>query len=161
MYQSVTVCLYFPLSDGHPGIADEVPRCQAYHHVRAGLRDDSIGALRPRFTAVVSTLDYNQVYSSKSDDINGKNLAYSEVQVYWHKFDIYIYIVTEIKILQNSDSDSYDFLSRIMWTAGCVAAMGSVTYPAISAFASSHAEPDQQGTKLTSGNRMKRKEEKT
>lgn len=33
-----------------------------------------------------------------------------------------------------------------MWFAGCIAAMSSVTYPAISAFASSHASPDQQGT---------------
>lgn len=29
--------------------------------------------------------------------------------------------------------------------AGCIAAMSSVTYPAISAFASEHAAPDQQG----------------
>ena len=29
--------------------------------------------------------------------------------------------------------------------AGCLAAMSSVTYPAISAFASEHAAPDQQG----------------
>lgn len=34
---------------------------------------------------------------------------------------------------------------RIIWMAGCLAAMSSVTYPAISAFASEHAAPDQQG----------------
>ena len=34
--------------------------------------------------------------------------------------------------------------------AGGVAAMGSITYPSISAFASSHAEPDQQGKVLCS-----------
>jgi len=33
----------------------------------------------------------------------------------------------------------------IMWLAGCLASMGSITYPAISALASAHAEPDQQG----------------
>lgn len=33
----------------------------------------------------------------------------------------------------------------VMWMAGCIAAMSSVTYPAISAFASSHASADQQG----------------
>ena len=32
-----------------------------------------------------------------------------------------------------------------MWAAGAVAAMGSITYPAISAFVSAHAEADQQG----------------
>ncbi|KAH3733184.1 hypothetical protein DPMN_039609 [Dreissena polymorpha] len=34
---------------------------------------------------------------------------------------------------------------RIMWTGGAVAAMSSITYPAISAFVSAHAEADQQG----------------
>ena len=33
----------------------------------------------------------------------------------------------------------------VMWLAGAVAAMGSITYPAISAFVSNHAEKDQQG----------------
>ncbi|CAD5125141.1 DgyrCDS13384 [Dimorphilus gyrociliatus] len=33
----------------------------------------------------------------------------------------------------------------LMWMAGGVAALGSITYPAISAFVSSHAEADQQG----------------
>lgn len=41
----------------------------------------------------------------------------------------------------------YGFGSQewIMWAAGSVAAMGSITYPAISAFVSAHAEADQQG----------------
>ncbi|KAL5016535.1 hypothetical protein ScPMuIL_006124 [Solemya velum] len=41
----------------------------------------------------------------------------------------------------------YGFGSQmwIMWMAGAVAAMSSITYPAISAFVSSHAEPDHQG----------------
>lgn len=41
----------------------------------------------------------------------------------------------------------YGFGSQewIMWAAGAVAAMGSITYPAISAFVSAHAEADQQG----------------
>lgn len=41
----------------------------------------------------------------------------------------------------------YGFGSQewIMWAAGAVAAMGSITYPAISAFVSAHAAADQQG----------------
>lgn len=41
----------------------------------------------------------------------------------------------------------YGFGSQewIMWAAGAIAAMGSITYPAISAFVSAHAEADQQG----------------
>lgn len=37
------------------------------------------------------------------------------------------------------------FHFRVMWFAGTIAAMSSITYPAISAFVSAHAEPDQQG----------------
>ncbi|XP_067937517.1 hippocampus abundant transcript 1 protein-like isoform X2 [Watersipora subatra] len=33
----------------------------------------------------------------------------------------------------------------LMWIAGCVASISSITYPAISAFVSSQASPDQQG----------------
>ena len=33
----------------------------------------------------------------------------------------------------------------VMWLAGSVASMGSITYPAISAFVSTHATADQQG----------------
>ena len=36
-----------------------------------------------------------------------------------------------------------------MWAAGAVAAMGSITYPAISSFVSAHAEADQQGRCFT------------
>ncbi|KAL4236046.1 Hippocampus abundant transcript 1 protein [Mactra antiquata] len=41
----------------------------------------------------------------------------------------------------------YGFGSQdwIMWFAGTIAAMSSITYPAISAFVSAHAEADQQG----------------
>ena len=41
----------------------------------------------------------------------------------------------------------YGFGSEVwlMWVAGSIASMGSITYPAISAFVSNHAEPDQQG----------------
>ncbi|KAK2149889.1 hypothetical protein LSH36_433g03047 [Paralvinella palmiformis] len=41
----------------------------------------------------------------------------------------------------------YGFGSQawIMWLAGALAAMGSITYPAISSFVSSHADPDKQG----------------
>jgi len=34
---------------------------------------------------------------------------------------------------------------RILWTAGAVAAVGSITYPAISVYVSANASPDQQG----------------
>ena len=36
-----------------------------------------------------------------------------------------------------------------MWLAGALAAMGSITYPAISSFVSSHADPDKQGMVAT------------
>uniref|UniRef100_A0A1I8FYS5 MFS domain-containing protein n=1 Tax=Macrostomum lignano TaxID=282301 RepID=A0A1I8FYS5_9PLAT len=41
----------------------------------------------------------------------------------------------------------YGFSSQtfLLWLAGCLAALGSITYPAISAFVSNHAEQDQQG----------------
>lgn len=42
----------------------------------------------------------------------------------------------------------YGFGSQpyLMWVAGSIAAMGSITYPAISAFVSNHADADSQGT---------------
>lgn len=33
----------------------------------------------------------------------------------------------------------------VMWVAGVVASLSSITYPAISAFVSAHADADQQG----------------
>ncbi|VDN37169.1 unnamed protein product, partial [Dibothriocephalus latus] len=33
----------------------------------------------------------------------------------------------------------------ILWTAGGVAGLGTITYPALSAFLSNHANSDQQG----------------
>jgi hypothetical protein len=38
----------------------------------------------------------------------------------------------------------------MMWAAGAVAAMSSITFPAISAIVSRNAEPDQQGRVLHS-----------
>lgn len=35
--------------------------------------------------------------------------------------------------------------TRMMWSAGVVAALGSLTYPAISAFVSLYASPESQG----------------
>lgn len=40
------------------------------------------------------------------------------------------------------------FTTRMMWAAGAVAAMSSITFPAISAMVSRNADPDQQGTSL-------------
>lgn len=59
-----------------------------------------------------------------------------------HKTSIMFGLVFEIAQLF-----CYGFGSQtwIIWMAGCLAAMSSVTYPAISAFASEHAAPDQQG----------------
>lgn len=46
------------------------------------------------------------------------------------------------------------FLSfRMMWAAGVLAALSSITYPAISAFVSSHSDPDKQGTNIIICNR--------
>lgn len=38
---------------------------------------------------------------------------------------------------------------RMMWAAGAVAAMSSITFPAISAIVSRNADPDQQGKLVT------------
>lgn len=40
------------------------------------------------------------------------------------------------------------FSPRMMWAAGAVAAMSSITFPAISAMVSRNADPDQQGKYL-------------
>lgn len=45
-------------------------------------------------------------------------------------------------------SSMLTFLSvrfRMMWAAGAVAAMSSITFPAVSALVSRSADPDQQG----------------
>jgi hypothetical protein len=41
----------------------------------------------------------------------------------------------------------YGFGSQVwmMWAAGILAALSSITYPAISSFVSIHADPDKQG----------------
>lgn len=36
-------------------------------------------------------------------------------------------------------------MCRMMWAAGAVAAMSSITFPAVSALVSRSADPDQQG----------------
>ncbi|XP_076440263.1 hippocampus abundant transcript 1 protein-like isoform X2 [Babylonia areolata] len=59
-----------------------------------------------------------------------------------HKHTIMIGLIFEIVQLS-----CYGFATQtwILWIAGCMAAMSSITYPAISAFVSSHASSDQQG----------------
>lgn len=42
-------------------------------------------------------------------------------------------------------SASLVFVSRMMWAAGCLAAMSQITYPAISTYVSTHMDADQQG----------------
>lgn len=37
------------------------------------------------------------------------------------------------------------FFYRMMWSAGVLAAISSISYPAISAFVSTHADADKQG----------------
>lgn len=37
---------------------------------------------------------------------------------------------------------------RMMWAAGILASLASITYPAISAFVSIHSNPDQQGDEI-------------
>lgn len=39
------------------------------------------------------------------------------------------------------------FVNRMMWAAGAVAAMSSITFPAVSALVSQSADPDKQGEK--------------
>lgn len=59
-----------------------------------------------------------------------------------HKHTIMVGLIFEIIQLS-----CYGFATQtwILWIAGCVAAMSSITYPAISAFVSSHSSSDQQG----------------
>lgn len=59
-----------------------------------------------------------------------------------HKHTIMVGLIFEIIQLS-----CYGFATEtgILWFAGCMAAMSSITYPAISAFVSSHASSDQQG----------------
>lgn len=38
-------------------------------------------------------------------------------------------------------------VNRMMWAAGAVAAMSSITFPAVSALVSQSADPDKQGDK--------------
>lgn len=40
---------------------------------------------------------------------------------------------------------SIEILCRMMWAAGILASLGSITYPAISAFVSIHSDMDTQG----------------
>ena len=40
---------------------------------------------------------------------------------------------------------NYCFVARMMWSAGVLAAISSISYPAISAFVSMHADADKQG----------------
>lgn len=40
------------------------------------------------------------------------------------------------------------YMSRVMWSACFLAAISSVTYPAISSFVSIHSDADKQGLKL-------------
>ncbi len=42
---------------------------------------------------------------------------------------------------------SNDFFIRVMWFAGGLAALSSITYPSISAFVSIYAKDNQQGMK--------------
>lgn len=49
------------------------------------------------------------------------------------------------------EPDGCPFLPRMMWAAGAVAAMSSITFPAISAMVSRNADPDQQGESLGVG----------
>lgn len=45
----------------------------------------------------------------------------------------------------NKVKQMFAFGCRMMWAAGAVAAMSSITFPAISAIVSRNADPDQQG----------------
>ncbi|XP_041358023.1 hippocampus abundant transcript 1 protein-like [Gigantopelta aegis] len=64
------------------------------------------------------------------------------MKYFGHKQAILVGLVFEIMQLT-----CYGFGSKhwVMWVAGCLASISSITYPAISAFVSAHAQPDQQG----------------
>jgi len=56
----------------------------------------------------------------------------------------YIFYVSVVMACHNNNTVVF-YLTRIIWSAGVLAAMGSITYPSISAFVSAHASDDQQG----------------
>jgi hypothetical protein len=58
-------------------------------------------------------------------------------------------LYTKYKLNVLPDVNWYSILNfRMMWTAGILAAISSITYPAISAFVSTNADPDKQGLNL-------------
>lgn len=49
---------------------------------------------------------------------------------------------------------SLQFAYRMMWAAGFLASLGSITYPAISAFVSIHSNADTQGMLIASDKQL-------
>lgn len=65
----------------------------------------------------------------------------------WYAFphNIKITLTVSISVVGMSSHLASLFFYRMMWSAGVLAAISSISYPAISAFVSTHADADKQG----------------
>lgn len=74
-------------------------------------------------------------------------LVFEMLQLAWYGFGSqmwYVSMVYESQLRMVSLFVSIRF-ARMMWSAGVLAAISSISYPAISAFVSTHADADKQG----------------
>lgn len=87
-----------------------------------------------------------RVFGMKRTIILG--LVFEMMQMLWYGFGsktwyVMLYFYSDI---EQAKTKRFSSLShRMMWSAGILAALGSITYPAISAFVSIHSNVDTQG----------------
>uniref|UniRef100_A0A336LUJ4 CSON004941 protein n=1 Tax=Culicoides sonorensis TaxID=179676 RepID=A0A336LUJ4_CULSO len=70
--------------------------------------------------------------------------VYLKLKMNFNSIDVSVFIAV-VGILSILAQVILGDLMRMMWGAGILASLGSITYPAISAFVSVHSDPDQQG----------------
>uniref|UniRef100_A0A1A9X2U3 Major facilitator superfamily (MFS) profile domain-containing protein n=1 Tax=Glossina brevipalpis TaxID=37001 RepID=A0A1A9X2U3_9MUSC len=70
--------------------------------------------------------------------------VYLKLKMSFNTMEVAIFIAV-VGILSISVQVTLGYLMRMMWAAGILAALGSITYPAISAFVSIHSTADSQG----------------
>uniref|UniRef100_A0A182JQ93 Major facilitator superfamily (MFS) profile domain-containing protein n=1 Tax=Anopheles christyi TaxID=43041 RepID=A0A182JQ93_9DIPT len=70
--------------------------------------------------------------------------VYLKLKMHFSSIDVSIFIAV-VGILSILAQVILGDLMKMMWAAGILASLASITYPAISAFVSIHSNPDQQG----------------
>uniref|UniRef100_A0A182NKQ8 Major facilitator superfamily (MFS) profile domain-containing protein n=1 Tax=Anopheles dirus TaxID=7168 RepID=A0A182NKQ8_9DIPT len=70
--------------------------------------------------------------------------VYLKLKMHFSSIDVSIFIAV-VGILSILTQVILGDLMKMMWAAGILASLASITYPAISAFVSIHSNPDQQG----------------